>query len=353
MQKPNIYMDSIPDTFVRYSKFLPQRQFILQIKVNHTLPIVYSVGKVERLPARNLNDWEFIKTTLKELKINRRNTPTINAKDGQCLPSTVGAGPMSKYFCVYHKAGYLFLTDEGPTLKPNFIESFKLLIYIKDNRGVSNKNDVNINIISNCYPVDYLYEQMDKKCNHKIKSIGTKEEAFEESNVTLLDIPANVTITNIIINTKHTNAFKDISSYQVSIKITGTKKIFRQPFSYQPDSNYKPTNFSTVRVYGTKLNIYLRKPIFFSERTLIEIDLYKFSIDKIPFLSEDAVEVFVKENEECPSYDCLQDYFFWKNQFKLLSKAGKVECANDAKMYFNAYNGCDEGKTEVATRGVL
>ena len=339
-------MEPIQDAFVRYSKILPQRQFILEIKVNHTLRIGYSVGKVERLPARNLNDREFIKAALKELKINRKDTPTISAKDGQCLTSTVGAEPMSKYFCVYTNAGYLFLTDKGPKRKPNFIESFKLLIYIKDKRGISNKDDVNINMISNCYPVDYLYEQMDKKCKHKIKSIGTKEEAFEESNVTLLHIPANVTITNIIINTKHTNAFKSISSYEVSgIKVTDGMKLFRQSFTYQPDSNYKPTNFSTVRVYGTNLNIYLQKPIFVNKSTLIEIELVKYSLEKIPFLSEDAVEVFVKENEKCPSYDCLQDYFFWKNQLKLLSKAGKVECASDPKKYFNAYNGCDEGKT--------
>ena len=342
--KQNIYIEPIPDAYVRYSK---TRQFILEIKVNNTLPITYSVGKVERLPARNLNDSEFVKTALQELKINKKDTLTISAKDGQCLTSTVGAEPMSHYFCVYDNAGYLFLTDKGPIREPNFIESFKLLIYIKDKRGISNKGDVNINIISNCYPVDYLYEQMHKKCQYKKEAIGTDEEAFEMFNVTRLHIPANATITNIIINTQHTNAFKSKSSYQVSIKIndTNTKKIFRQPFTYQPDSHYKPTNISTVRVYGTKLNIYLQNPIFFTKPTSIEIDLFKFSMKKIPFLSEDAVEVYVNENGECPSYDCLQDYFFWQKQLKLLSKAGKVECTSDSNMYFNAYNGCDEGKT--------
>ena len=151
--KQNIYIEPIPDTFVRYSK---TGQFILEIKVNYTLPIAYSIGKVES--ARNLSNWEFIKTALKELKLNRKDTPTISAKDEQCLTSTVGAESMSKYFCIYTRSGYLFLTDKGPIREPNFIESFRLLIYIKDKSGVSNKDDVNINIISNCYPVDYLYE---------------------------------------------------------------------------------------------------------------------------------------------------------------------------------------------------
>ena len=347
--KQNIYIEPIPDTFLRYSK---TGQFILEIKVNYTLPIAYSIGKVES--ARNLSNWEFIKTALKELKLNRKDTPTISAKDGQCLTSTVGAEPMSKYFCIYTRPGYLLLTDKEPIQEPNFIESFKLLIYIKDKSGVSIKDDVNINIISNCYPVDYLYEQMHKKCQYEKEAIGTNEEVLKDLNITGLYIPANVTITNIIINTQHTNAFKNISSYEVSgikiantsgIKINTRNKLFCQSFTYQPDSNYKPTNYSTVRFYGTKLNIYLQKPIFVRKRTLIEIELVDYSLEKIPFLSDDAVEVFVNKNEGCPSYDCLQDYFFWKNQLKLLSKTGKVDCASDLEMYFNAYNDCNEGKT--------
>lgn len=331
-------MPNLIDPFARTDKkYVPRNQYLTRIAVNHSVPIrfplTFVIDKVKGLKVSSLDSKEIQTKALQDLIADK--TVDVKEGDGSCDMAIGGSLSKVQYFCVYSRAGYIFVNGDGLSRLKESISRYQIDVFVKDHaNSYSSKTSIVVHVSSRCFPVDYLYRKLKRHCPTKMRSKThtSNNEKWPISSYKVA-IGNGVVIGKIQLDT---NLTSPLFEGNCSVVVRANGEEYKQMFEYfhTVDLVKGRRTLFYPRVYGKTFSVSFSREIYIPKVQTISVSFYNSNGKAVDFYGKRSVSVvgFPKPTT-CPSNACMEYFESWRKSYEAVVKAAVMHCVDDVKMF--------------------